>query len=133
MEAKGMLDGRRQSGEIKEEMRRLMEAQPESNDKIKRLMELTLHLLREIEQIENTQELQALDERHRLSLNEELRRFEIKMIRKALLHTGGHQTRAASLLGVKLSSLHEKIKRYGIKTNSFERDGSTLRRRQQGG
>jgi hypothetical protein len=34
-----------------------------------------------------------------------------------LIQTGGHQTRAARLLGVKVSTLHEKIKRYGIEPN----------------
>jgi DNA-binding NtrC family response regulator len=136
MEAKSVLDGRRQDRESNEEARRAAEGHDAAQGKVKRLVELTLRLLNEIEQLKQTQELQSPDERHRLDLNEELRRFEIRMIRKALMHTGGHQTRAADLLGVKLSSLHEKIKRYGIKTNSFGQHngaaGSAPRRQQRG-
>jgi DNA-binding NtrC family response regulator len=49
-----------------------------------------------------------------LVLSELVRDFEIKLIRTALLKTGGNQRRAASLLGVKNTTLHNKIKMYGI-------------------
>lgn len=48
------------------------------------------------------------------NLNEEVREFEIKLIRAALLRTQGNQRRAARLLGVKFSTLHNKIKNYEI-------------------
>ncbi|HLA96340.1 MAG TPA: helix-turn-helix domain-containing protein [Pyrinomonadaceae bacterium] len=47
-------------------------------------------------------------------LSERVREFEVKLIRAALLKTGGNQRRAASLLGVKSTTLHNKIKSYGI-------------------
>lgn len=47
-------------------------------------------------------------------LSEEVRRFEIELITSALLETQGHQQRAARLLGVKLTTLNGKIKRYEI-------------------
>ena len=47
-------------------------------------------------------------------LSDMVRDFEIKLIRTALLKTGGNQRRAASLLGVKNTTLHNKIKMYGI-------------------
>ena len=47
-------------------------------------------------------------------LSDTVREFEIKLIRTALLKTGGNQRRAASLLGVKVTTLHNKIKTYGI-------------------
>lgn len=47
-------------------------------------------------------------------LSDAVRDFEIKLIRTALLKTGGNQRRAASLLGVKVTTLHNKIKNYGI-------------------
>jgi DNA-binding NtrC family response regulator len=47
-------------------------------------------------------------------LSDKVREFEIKLIRTALLKTGGNQRRAASLLGVKATTLHNKIKAYGI-------------------
>jgi DNA-binding NtrC family response regulator len=47
-------------------------------------------------------------------LSDSVRDFEIKLIRTALLKTGGNQRRAASLLGVKVTTLHNKVKSYGI-------------------
>jgi DNA-binding NtrC family response regulator len=52
-----------------------------------------------------------------LSLSEQVRRFEAELIRSALIKTGGRQRRAARLLGVKVTTLHTKIKRYHIDTN----------------
>jgi len=49
-------------------------------------------------------------------LSEMVRDFEIKLIRTALLRTGGNQRRAAFLLGVKTTTLHNKIKMYGIES-----------------
>ena len=49
-----------------------------------------------------------------IDLHEEVRQFEIRLIRQALEETNGNQTSAANLLGLKLTTLHEKIKRYGI-------------------
>ena len=46
------------------------------------------------------------------SLHEEVRRFEIQLIRNALAQTRGHQKRAARLLGVKATTLNAKMKRY---------------------
>jgi DNA-binding NtrC family response regulator len=51
-----------------------------------------------------------------LSLSEQVRRFEAELIRSALIKTGGRQRRAARLLGVKVTTLHTKIKRYHIDT-----------------
>ena len=48
-------------------------------------------------------------------LHAEVQRFETEIIRDALKKTGGHQRRAARLLGVKVSTLNAKIKRYKIR------------------
>ena len=45
---------------------------------------------------------------------EEVRRFEIDLIRRALDQTGGHQSRAARLLGLNATTLNSKIKTYNI-------------------
>lgn len=45
---------------------------------------------------------------------DEVRRFEIDLIRRALDQTGGHQSRAARLLGLNATTLNSKIKTYNI-------------------
>lgn len=54
-----------------------------------------------------------------VSFYEEVRRFESNLIRRALQHAGGNQTRAAALLGINHTTLHAMIKRYHIKTPRF--------------
>jgi hypothetical protein len=49
-----------------------------------------------------------------LDLREEVQRFEAGLIRNALIRTGGRQRRAARLLGMKVTTLNTKIKRYRI-------------------
>lgn len=49
-----------------------------------------------------------------LNLADELKRYEIGLIRAALDKAHGSQTRAARMLGVKLTTLNTKIKRYQI-------------------
>ena len=50
----------------------------------------------------------------KLNLDDELKRHEIGLIRAALDKAGGSQTRAARMLGVKVTTLNTKIKRYQI-------------------
>ncbi len=45
---------------------------------------------------------------------DEVKRFEIDIIRRALDQTGGHQSRAARLLGLNPTTLNSKIKSYNI-------------------
>lgn len=45
---------------------------------------------------------------------DEVKRFEIDLIRRALDQTGGHQSRAARLLGLNATTLNSKIKSYNI-------------------
>ncbi len=45
---------------------------------------------------------------------DEVKRFEIDLIRRALDQTGGHQSRAARLLGLNATTLNSKIKTYNI-------------------
>jgi DNA-binding NtrC family response regulator len=49
-----------------------------------------------------------------VSFYDEVRRFEIDLIRRALDQTGGHQSRAARLLGLNATTLNSKIKTYNI-------------------
>ena len=47
---------------------------------------------------------------------DEAKKFEIDLIRRALDQTGGHQSRAARLLGLNATTLNSKIKTYNIQT-----------------
>ncbi|MGD9561698.1 MAG: sigma-54-dependent transcriptional regulator [Pyrinomonadaceae bacterium] len=47
---------------------------------------------------------------------DEVKRFEIDLIRRALDQTNGHQSRAARLLGLNATTLNSKIKTYNIHT-----------------
>lgn len=47
---------------------------------------------------------------------DEVKRFEIDLIRRALDQTGGHQSRAARLLGLNATTLNSKIKTHNIPT-----------------
>lgn len=49
-----------------------------------------------------------------INFYEEVRRFETDLIRRALSQTGGHQSRAARLLGLNATTLNSKIKSYNI-------------------
>ncbi len=49
-----------------------------------------------------------------LNFYREVKRFEIALIQRALRQSGGRQAEAASLLGLKASTLYSKIKAYKI-------------------
>jgi DNA-binding NtrC family response regulator len=58
----------------------------------------------------------ALDIAHGISFYDEVSRFEIELIRRALDLTSNHQSKAAKLLGMNNTTLNSKIKVYHIKT-----------------
>ena len=78
--------------------------------RVKLLKVLTLTLLRELEGV-GTGPVRAAD---KFDLQSEVQHFEAELIRSALIMTGGRQRRAARLLGVKVTTLHSKIRRYGL-------------------
>ena len=82
-----------------------------SSVKLRTLRELTLALLQEVESLKGDE---GFDARAGVNFDDEVRRFETDLIRWALIHTGGHQRRAARLLDMKTTTLNAKIKRYGI-------------------
>jgi DNA-binding NtrC family response regulator len=75
------------------------------------LREAALSLLREVESL--TVSTPRNDGR-KMGLQEEVQRYEIELIRSALQRTRGNQRRAAKILGVKVTTLNCKIKRFGI-------------------
>ena len=79
--------------------------------RLKSLKEVARALLQEIEALSTAQ---PQDPSQNVRLHDEVQRFESSLICHALGRTGGSQTRAAKLLGVKLTTLNTKIKRYKI-------------------
>lgn len=82
--------------------------------KLNILKELTFALAEEIEKLDFVRSIKV---QNGLNLREEVQGFEKHLIQKALTQTGGHQTRAAKLLGVSITTLNSKIKRLNIAPN----------------
>ncbi|HKG48522.1 MAG TPA: helix-turn-helix domain-containing protein [Pyrinomonadaceae bacterium] len=75
------------------------------------LRETVLELLDEVESLAIAR---PVDIKGGACFSDEVRQFEVSLIRTALGRTSGSQTRAAKLLGLKPTTLNAKIKRYGI-------------------
>jgi len=75
------------------------------------LRETVLQLLDEVESLAISR---PVDIKNGARFSDEVRQFEVSLIRTALGRTAGSQTRAARLLGLKPTTLNAKIKRYGI-------------------
>ena len=87
------------------------------DDRINTLRETVLQLLQEVESL-TVAAPAGLKSGARL--DEEVRQFEMNLIRTALGRTAGSQTRAAKLLGLKLTTLNAKIKRYQIAPTGYQ-------------
>ena len=87
------------------------------DNRLNTLREVALTLLREVESLRVSQ---SDNGKRRVKLHDEVQRFEVDLIRSALGRTGGNQTRAAQLLGVKITTLNTKIKRYKISPVGYE-------------
>jgi transcriptional regulator with GAF, ATPase, and Fis domain len=86
-------------------------------DRIEALKDLSLTLSTALEAIGTLGFLgmdQSVDIESGIDFYDEVRRFEIFLIQRALKHTGGCQSRAASLLGLKPTTLNSKIRVYNI-------------------
>ena len=86
------------------------------DDRLNILRETVLQLLQEVESLTMTVPVGL---KNGAKLDEEVRQFEVNLIRSALGRTAGSQTRAAKLLGLKLTTLNAKIKRYQIAPTSY--------------
>lgn len=85
-------------------------------DSLRTLKELSLQLLREVQCIG---EVRSVSFDQGLDFYDEVSRFEIDLIQRALLLTAGHQGRAARLLNLRATTLNSKIKHYGIDLNGI--------------
>ena len=77
------------------------------------LREAALTVLREVDSLTS----RLPNPPQKFDLQEEVQRYEIELIKGALQRTRGNQRRAAKLLGVKVTTLNCKIKRFGISTH----------------
>ncbi len=84
------------------------------DNRLSTLRDVALTLLREVESLRVTEPV-----RHRVRLHDEVQRFEIELINSALSRSRGNQTQAAQILGVKLTTLNSKIKRYKIPLQDY--------------
>ena len=92
----------------------LVEEKDSANDKTTTLKQLALKLLLEAQSLN---EVTRLDVRSGIDFYEEVKRFEVDLIQRALSFTGGNQVRAARLLKMKVTTLNSKIKHYDINTD----------------
>jgi transcriptional regulator with GAF, ATPase, and Fis domain len=75
------------------------------------LKNVALNLLKEVQVLST---LETADIMRGIQFYDEVERFERELITRALDLTGGHQVRAARLLGLKVTTLNSKVKRYQI-------------------
>lgn len=87
-----------------------------SSSRIAMLKELVLRLLCEVQCIDETN---VVTIEGGIDFYDEVSRFEIELIKRALLQTGGHQVQAAKLLNLKVTTLNSKIKHYSINPTGF--------------
>ena len=87
-----------------------------SRNSLATLQELVLRLLCEVQCIN---EVSPLTIGNGFDFYDEVSRFEIDLIRRALLQTGGHQVQAARLLNLKVTTLNSKIKHYQINLSAL--------------
>ncbi|HEY6189958.1 MAG TPA: helix-turn-helix domain-containing protein [Pyrinomonadaceae bacterium] len=99
-------------------------AQAAAASRLEALRVLALALMNELEALG---QIQAQGPVRAINLSDEVRRFETDLIRGALMQTGGRQRRAARLLGMKVPTLHAKMKRYRINAEDFLTPQADLR------
>src|SRR6266446_2705173 len=92
------------------------------DNRLSALRDVALTLLREVESLRLTEPVTL---NRTVRLYDEVQRFETDLICSALSRTAGNQTRAARLLGIKLTTLNSKIKRYKILADGNELDSAT--------
>jgi DNA-binding NtrC family response regulator len=90
------------------------EEKDQAHGKTTTLKQLALKLLLEAQSLN---EVTRLDVQSGIDFYEEVKRFEVDLIQRALSFTGGNQVRAARLLKMKVTTLNSKIKHYDINTD----------------
>ena len=106
--------------ELRYEFEASLEAQGEARDQkngardpsVGALKILAIALLKQIESLETRDADRSIC---KFNLKRQVQEFEREIIRAALIETGGRQRKAAKLLGMKVTTLNTKIRRYAIK------------------
>lgn len=93
--------------------------------RLETLREIVYSLLTELDSLGRSAQKGA----DKIDLHEEVKRFEMDLIKAALEKTRGNQARAARMLGVKHTTLNAKLKRYEIHFSERPRE-ATLPMRQ---
>lgn len=83
-------------------------------NKLKKLSNLLFY------DIQRLESFYCLEMKTEINFFDEVRRFEINLIKTALVQAGGSQRRCAELLGISTSNLNNKIKNYGITLKSLK-------------
>ena len=90
-------------------------------ERLEKIKEMASALLSEAESLDHEHALaeasaatENLDLKSGVDFFEEVRRFETRLITRALELTGGNQSRAARMLGLGTTTLNYKIKSYGL-------------------
>jgi transcriptional regulator with GAF, ATPase, and Fis domain len=91
-----------------------IEQAPNDSNVDARLNTLRETVLQLLDEVESLAIARPVDIKRGARFSDEVRQFEVSLIRTALGRTSGSQTRAAKLLGLKPTTLNAKIKRYGI-------------------
>lgn len=73
-----------------------------------------------LRQVYGVTEPQEVDVSQGVDFYDEVRRFEVSLIQQALFYTSGKQTAAAALLNLNVTTLHSKIKFYGIEMSAIK-------------
>jgi len=90
------------------------------DERLKSLREAAITLLREVESLTDRSTKPTAD----LGFNDEVQRYEMELIRTALHRTRNNQRLAARLLGVTITTLQCKIKRFSIFRLDDERNSN---------
>ena len=91
---------------------------------IRKLRLLITDLVSEVESLDRggsklTEQSGPLERGECINLSEEIKQFEIALIKGALYRTGGNHDRAAALLNLNSSTLKAKISEYNIRVDFF--------------
>src|SRR5438132_11358142 len=109
----------------KPQLRGLPSRKAGTAERLNKIKEMASALIEEADLLEHENSLaeasatiEKLNLNSRLDFFEEVRRFEVRLISRALEVTGGNQARAARLLGLGTTTLNYKIKAYEIATTA---------------